>query len=113
MRSIQKILPALVPIVQHDREAAGSGDDKFFRGLMCVAASHCACRHVIEVIGPADAKGNVPITLNEGQITAMIGNLWQIDDPSRCRLHRTHVGARPDWNRSSVSKRHVTSEVII
>ncbi len=113
MRSIQEILSALVAIVQHNRKAAGRGDDEFFRGAVCVAASGCACGHVIEVVGAPDGKGNVAIALNEGQITAMIGNLWQIDDPSRCRFHRTQVRSCPDWNRSSVRRRHVTSMVIV
>jgi len=54
---------------------------------MRMAATHRACRHVVQIVDAPDWERDMPIPLDESQITPIIGNLGKMDDMNTFPSH--------------------------
>ena len=61
------------------READGSYND-LGCPWMGMAAALGAAGNIVEVVNATDLEGDVATALDEGQVAARIGNLWELDD---------------------------------
>src|SRR5262249_20879363 len=63
---------AVAAIVQNHVEAARSSDEQLLERFVGVAASALAAGDVIQVVDWFDLEGNVPSSLDEGQVPPLI-----------------------------------------
>jgi hypothetical protein len=70
----------LLSVIHHHVKTAGHGDEKLVASFQGVSGAVGAPGHVVKVKHPLDLKGHVPVPFDEGQITARVGNLWQVNN---------------------------------
>jgi len=80
MRTIQEELLAFPSVIDDDRETPRRRYYELLERLVSVTATHCAGRHIIEVINTPDRKRNMAIPLDKCEIPAVICDFGKVND---------------------------------
>jgi hypothetical protein len=92
VRSVQCDRVALAAIVEYHVKTAGHRDEHLLDILERMTSPCLPCWDIVEIENPRDVKWNVPITLDERQVPAMVGHNGKIDEfVARCHV-RTVAG---------------------
>ena len=75
-------------VIEDDVEASGQRDDALLQVVVGVAAARLAAGDVVEPVHALDVEGDLPATLDHGQVARGIRDLRELDDAAVAQCHR-------------------------
>jgi hypothetical protein len=95
-----EVNPSLLStVVENDIKATRHGNDELMKRLMGMPAPISASWNIVEVKDALDVEGNLSASLDEGQVTARVGNLGEIDNSAISDAHQAPPHeSEPDYH---------------
>ena len=73
------VSPAFPPVIYDHVKTAGYTDEKLMAVSQRVPSPNGSARHIVQIKNSFDEKGDMPLALNEGEVSPRIAHSWQLD----------------------------------